>query len=959
MVWIELIDNLAVLIALSVVSGFIDARWKRGTRAGVLLQGIVFGGAAVIGMLRPFVFLPGLVFDGRSVMISLGGLFFGPGTAAVACLMTIPLRLALGGSGVAMGVLVILSSALIGVVFHRRQARKSREIPAATLLGFGVLVHLAMLAMTAALPPDLILPVLKRIGWPVMLAYPLATVMIGKILSDQVARYDFLASLQASEERYRELVEHANSIILRITPDGTITFLNEFAQRFFGFTPAEILGRNIVGSIVPATDSEGKDLAVAMRDIELHPERYGSYENENMRKDGSRCWLTWRNQGIRDEQGRCVAVLCLGTDITERRRAEAALAREQLFSEKLLDSLPGIFYLYSYPELRLVRWNRNHETLLGFEAGEIKDRDIMEWHLPEAKEAVRRGIDVVMEKGQDTVETLLLAKDGRRVPFLLTGVRFEAQGRAYLMGVGVDITERKRAEEALRRNVAQQRAMVANIADVIAIIDQDGINRYKSPNIEKWFGWRPEEVVGVSAWENIHPEDLERAREFFGALLREPNANGAGECRYRCKDGSYKWIAYTAVNLVHDPDIRGVLLNYHDLTAHKRAAAEKAKLEAQFQQAQKMESVGRLAGGVAHDFNNMLQAILSNAALALDEVPAASPVREGLEEIQKAALRSSDLTRQLLAFARRQTIAPKVLDLNEAVEGLLKMLRRLIGEDIHLAWLPAAGLGLVKVDPTQIDQILANLCVNARDAIGGVGKITIETGAAVFDEAYCADHPGFLPGEYVRLAVSDNGHGMDKETQAHLFEPFFTTKGVGEGTGLGLATIYGIVKQNHGFIYVYSEPGQGTTFKLYLPRHAGRVAPTPAKSTRELPRSAGETVLVVEDEPAILAIARKVLARLGYTVLAARTPGEALALAETPAGEIHLLMTDVVMPEMNGRDLAQRLLSIHPKLKCLFMSGYTANVIAHHGVLNEGVHFIQKPFSMEELAAKVRQALER
>ena len=957
MVWIELISNLALLIALSVVSGFIDTRWKRNSRAGVLLQGVVFGGAAVIGMLRPFVFVPGLVFDGRSVMVSLGGLFFGPWTAAVGCLMTIPLRLAQGGPGAAMGVLVILSSALIGVVFHRRQLRKSREIPATTLLSFGVLVHLAMLAMTAALPPDLILPVLKNIGWPVMLAYPLATVLIGKILSDQVARHNFLASLQASEERYRELIEHVNSAIVRISPDGTVLFLNEFAQRFFGYTPAEILGRNIVGTIVPATATAGTQLAAVMRDMGSHPERCTSYENENMRKDGTRCWLAWRNQDIRDEQGRCVALLCAGTDITERRRAESALQREQLFSEKLLDSLPGIFYLYSYPELRLVRWNRNHETLLGFGAGEIKNRHLTEWHLPEAGEAVRQAVSEVMEKGQNTVEALLLTKAGQAIPFLLTGVRFEEQGRTYLMGVGVDITERKRAEEALRRNEAQQRAMVANITDVIAIIDQDGINRYKSPNIEKWFGWRPEEVVGVSTWDNIHPEDLESARKVFGALLKEPNAHGTGECRYKCKEGHYKWIEFTGINLVHDADIRGVLLNYHDLTAHKRAAAEKAKLEAQFQQAQKMESVGRLAGGVAHDFNNMLQAILGNAALALEEIPPVSPARESLEEIQKAALRSADLTRQLLAFARRQTIAPKVLDLNEAVEGLLKMLRRLIGEDIHLAWLPAADLGPVKVDPTQIDQILANLCVNARDAIDGVGKVTIETGNAVFDEAYCADHPGFVPGEYVRLAVSDDGRGMDKETQAHLFEPFFTTKGVGEGTGLGLATIYGIVKQNHGFVHVYSEPGQGTTFRLYLPRHAGQAAATRTEPARALPRSSGETVLLVEDEPAILAIARKVLARLGYTVLTARTPGEAIGLAETPAREIHLLMTDVVMPEMNGRDLARRILSIHPKLKCLFMSGYTANVIAHHGVLDEGVHFIQKPFSMEDLAAKVRQAL--
>ncbi len=517
--------------------------------------------------------------------------------------------------------------------------------------------------------------------------------------------------------------------------------------------------------------------------------------------------------------------------------------------------------------------------------------------------------------------------------------------------------ERKVAEEALRRNEARQRAMVANIGDVIVIIDQDGINRYKSPNIEKWFGWRPEDVVGVSALGNVHPEDKPHAQKFIGELLSAPNAMGTTECRYRCKDGGYKWISFTGINLLHDPNIQGLLGNYHDITGRKEAEVERAKLETQFQQAQKMEAVGSLAGGVAHDFNNMLQAILGNVDLALEGVPSDSPTGEGLREIRKCAERSADLTRQLLAFARRQTIAPKVLDLNVTVNDLLKMLRRLIGEDIDLAWLPERDLGLVKVDPTQVDQILANLCVNARDAIDGVGKVTIETANAAFDAAYCVDHPGYLSGEYARLNVSDNGCGMDKATQAQIFEPFFTTKGKGAGTGLGLATVYGIVKQNHGFITVYSELGHGTTFTVYLPRHAGQATATGTTIVAEMPKSSGETVLLVEDEPAVRGIARMILERLGYTVLAASTPGEAIRLTETHVGAIHLLITDVVMPEMNGRDLNHRLLALRPKLKCLFMSGYTADVIGHHGVLEAGVNFIQKPFSMGDLAAKVRMTL--
>jgi two-component system cell cycle sensor histidine kinase/response regulator CckA len=299
-----------------------------------------------------------------------------------------------------------------------------------------------------------------------------------------------------------------------------------------------------------------------------------------------------------------------------------------------------------------------------------------------------------------------------------------------------------------------------------------------------------------------------------------------------------------------------------------------------------------------------------------------------------------------------------VLDLNTRVEGMLKMLRRLIGEDIDLAWLPRASLWPVKMDPSQIDQILANLCVNARDAIEGVGKVTIETDTVVFDADYCADHAGFVPGEFVKLAVSDNGCGMDKEVLNNIFEPFFTTKEVERGTGLGLAMVYGIVKQNNGFINVYSEPGKGTTIKIYVPRHKGKIVETQGEAKAEIPLGRGETVLVVEDDLPVLKLARKILDGLGYTVLIAGTPGEALGLAEKHAGEIHLLVTDVIMPEMNGRELAERLQSLYPGLKYMFMSGYTANAIAHGNVLEEGVHFIQKPFSTRDLAVKVREALD-
>ena len=429
------------------------------------------------------------------------------------------------------------------------------------------------------------------------------------------------------------------------------------------------------------------------------------------------------------------------------------------------------------------------------------------------------------------------------------------------------------------------------------------------------------------------------------------------ELRMIKNDGTVFWGHMESVvvpQTEEGPTCRVVL---SDISERKRAEAEKLALQAELHQSQKMESVGRLAGGVAHDFNNMLQAILLNVNLAMNEIPQTSSLSESLLEIQKCAEHSANLTRQLLAFARRQIIAPKVLDLNETVEGMLKMLQSLIGEDIDVAWLPMASLGLIKMDATQINQILANLCLNARDSIGGVGKVTIETRNESFDLAFCDKHPSFTPGDYVLLAICDTGCGMDKETLIHIFEPFFTTKEIGKGTGLGLATVYGIVKQNQGFIVVDSETGKGTHFKIYLPRFISQTTASQPETQDTIPRSLGETLLLVEDEPVILASVCKVLESLGYNVLCANKPADTIRLAASHPGEIHLLMTDVVMPEINGWDLAQQLLTTHPKLKCLFMSGYTADVITNHGILATGLNFIQKPFSFEELASKVRETL--
>jgi PAS domain S-box-containing protein len=528
--------------------------------------------------------------------------------------------------------------------------------------------------------------------------------------------------------------------------------------------------------------------------------------------------------------------------------------------------------------------------------------------------------------------------------------RDEAGRPLRIDGIIWDNSERKRADE----ETALLKQSVDDHSDGAYWTDSDGRLIYVNEAACTALGYERAELLGATI-DVINPSGTaERMKGVWDTLRRD----GAyrSEAVHQRKDGSTfpVEVATTYVRFAGREYACGFA---RDISERKRAEVEKAALAAQLLQAQKMESVGRLAGGVAHDFNNMLCIIRNNVEFALQQVEPAHPLRGDLEEILAATKRSTDLARQLLAFARKQAVAPRVLALNEVVEGLMRMLGRLIGEDLALSWSPGVNLWPVHMDPAQIDQVLVNLCVNARDAIADVGRIAIETGNRAVDAEECVRHPGLVPGDYACLTVSDDGCGMDPETAAHVFEPFFTTKGVGKGTGLGLATVYGIVKQNDGYIELRTAPGQGAAFSLYLPRHRGAAATAQATAAGESLRG-HETILLVEDERAILRAVARMLERQGYTVLTAATPGQALRLASEHAGEIHLLMTDVIMPEMNGRDLARSLLASRPRTRRLFMSGYTADVMAHRGVLDEGISFIQKPFSLEEVTTRVRQVLE-
>jgi len=763
-------------------------------------------------------------------------------------------------------------------------------------------------------------------------------------------------SLLESEKRFRELAELLPETVYETDIQGTLTFVNRNAFDRFGYTREDLAGGlNALEMVIP--DERGRALKNLQRS--MSGENTGSNEYTLLRKDGGRFpAMIYSTLIIRD--GRPAGLRGLIVDITNQKRVEAELRESEKIYRSVIENIQDVFYR-SDADGRLLMSSPSGAGMFGYDSIDEMIGLPLDHVWPDPKRRQQLLAQIKAEGGVRDFEALLRKKNGSKFNASFTTHFYYDENGIFLGTEGIikDITERKLAEEELKASLSLLSASLESTADGILIVDRKGkIARWNQKFAEMWkipdevlISRDDEKAINHILMQLADPEQfVEKVRE----LYEQPEESSFDQIEFA--DGRV-FERYSQPQRIED-NIVGRVWSFRDITGRKRAEEEKAKLEEQYRQAQKMEAIGQLAGGVAHDLNNMLNIILGYSQMTLMKTDPSSPLSSNLREIMNAARRSADLVRQLLAFARKQTIAPKALDLNDTIAGMLNMLRKLIGEDINLIWIPAAKLWKVKMDPAQIDQILANLAVNARDSISGVGKITIETGKSQFDKEYCSQNTDFVPGQYVLLSVSDNGCGMDKETCEQIFEPFFTTKEVGKGTGMGLATVYGIVKQNNGFINVQSEPGKGTTFRIYLPRReeeAGTAIDEPCIHSG--PLTGTEMVLLVEDNEALLKMGKMMLEELGYGVLTAGTPDEAVKLVEQYAGDIHLVLTDVVMPEMNGRDLMNRLSLLRPGIKGLFMSGYTANVIAHRGILDEGVYFIQKPFHMEVLASKIRDAL--
>jgi two-component system, cell cycle sensor histidine kinase and response regulator CckA len=651
-----------------------------------------------------------------------------------------------------------------------------------------------------------------------------------------------------------------------------------------------------------------------------------------------------------------------------RRRSEQELRASESRLRTFLDTLPDQAWVKDR-QMRYLAVNQAYCDLNGVERDHIIGRTAAAFIPPGRLEAIHAADEEAMRTGQVVrVDSSVVGLDGvpRWFETVKAPLRDAAGAIVGTAGVARDITARKKAEEALRESVAKYRTLVETADDVILVTDTDGGHVFRNGAYYRTLGYDPNDAGAPQGTDHVHPDD----RAALAGHRDEMLARGSLTSEYRVRHRDGRWLDWVAKSTVMYDENRkpyGILSVIRDATETRRIEAEKVRLEADLRQMQKIESIGRLAGGVAHDINNLLSPILGYSELLLSEASLDDDARRGAREIKHAAERARDLTRQLLAFSRKQILSLEPVDLGRVLADFQPLLRRTIREDIRIIIHTLGGLSTVRADVGQIQQVIMNLSVNAQDAMPDGGEITIALADTSLDNEFVRAHEGAVAGDYVLLSVADTGCGMDATTRDHLFEPFFTTKA--NGTGLGLSTAFGIVKQHGGSIWVESETGQGTTFRIYLPRIAAAAAaaspagpavpsaPPAASTAASAPPAGSETILVVEDMPAVRRLAQTVLTRHGYQVTAVENGEQALALMSAARGPVDLVLTDVVMPGINGRELCSRLSAMWPGIKVVYMSGHSEDVIAHHGVLDEGVFFIQKPFGVDALLAKVRAAL--
>ncbi len=760
-------------------------------------------------------------------------------------------------------------------------------------------------------------------------------------------------NLVQSEDRFKKLF-HASSNLMMITTikDGRILDVNEASAKFGGYKREELIGRLSSELGLLADSSERGQLIAGMKSANPRNQKV-----RVRRKDGEiRTVLLSADPIILNDEP---CILSVSVDITEEEEEEKALREsEQKYRTVVENSLQGLAILQ---DGCFVFCNQAFANMMGYSIKKLLSISAEEMlnlvHPDDQLLMLSRHHDRLAGKPVPArYEYRGIRKDGTEVWLEAFASPIEYHGKLAVQSAYVDVTERKKAEKALKESEEALKNSAEYVNQIInclgdSIFVKDDKHRFLVVNDAScaFMGKKREELLGQTNLESL-PKELAKALAEREQHLLETGRESVSE--ESLPDGhGRKHTVMTKTTLLTDKNgSRQIVGLMRDITEYKL-------LQAQFLQSQKMEAIGVLAGGIAHDFNNLLTVIRGYTELLLEDYSPTDSKRRDLEEIGKAAQRANSLTSQLLAFSRKQILQPELLNLSDSLIDMDKMIRRLIGEDIDLAIIAHSDLGLVHADPGQIQQIIMNLVINARDAMPMGGKLTIETANMDFDDPYVDRHPGTAKGAYVMLAISDNGLGMDSETQARIFEPFYTTKGKGKGTGLGLSTVYGIVKQSNGFIWVYSEPGKGSTFKIYFPRREGESARSESEIHPESRFRGSETVLIAEDEAPVRALASRILRERGYKVLEAPNGMEALRIGSEYSGPIHLVLTDAIMPGISGSTLVSRLEVLRPGIQALFVSGYTDNSIVHHGILDSNVNFLQKPFTVEGLARKVWEVL--